>query len=247
MSTLNKIIMFTAIQGLIWTAAVFSYGLGIFAKAFPEQMASFYDTVGNPQLSAMYYGRIYNENKNPENLFLVLTKNIDAKDTNGIIKYGNLWFSNNANTREAIITQKDEYLIEGVTSRYTAGQLTENEYRAIIAQACNTDNRLRCSYVRALLESGTEKNLKKARTLFNNTISYTQASNIKLQRPSYLILEFSPETATERQKEKYLQYITDYSLAYGLLETNGELTENQKIIPQFFIEFARAWYDEKFS
>ena len=92
MNQLNKIILKTAIDGLVATIVVFCYGWGIFSAAFPNVMANFYDTVGNQRLSAMYYERSFQRTGDHQTLFLVLFYNIQLNNTDKVIQYGHVFY-----------------------------------------------------------------------------------------------------------------------------------------------------------
>jgi hypothetical protein len=228
-NTLNKIIITTALNGLLLTVGVFSFGLGIFAQVFPAEMAKFYDKVGDTHLAAMYYGKIYNSHKNPDNLFYAFTKSIDAKETKNIIKYGDLWFADNYYVRDAVVTRKDEYLIEDAAQSYEKGKLNQDAYKLVIATSCNTDDRLRCKYVGALLKCGTEISKQKAIALFESTIN----GEIKLNRPSFLYFEIKDILSGE-QKTMFGNYFENYKAAYTAA---SNLSVQDKIKPDFYISF----------
>lgn len=142
MSALNKIIFKTAVAGLVWTAAVFCYGLGIFAMCFPGAMASFYDTVGDKRLSAMYHERVYERNPTPDNLYMILNKSISFNDSNRIIKYFDKFYARkDYATRVAQIREDRE-------KRATADGHTGTMWEL----ASNEDSRLRLAYINAFIE-----------------------------------------------------------------------------------------------
>ena len=149
MTTLNKIILRTAVEGLVWTVIAFCYGLGIFAMCFPGSMAQFYDLAGNTKLSAMYYGRVYDRSSTNQNLFFALSKSIEAHNNNATIKYGNIWFfgSIDDSARNLLTSDVDDYLTEGLSQ-------DSKEYKALTAY--NTDFRLRRGYIVALMEKGKD-------------------------------------------------------------------------------------------
>ena len=141
MNALNKIILKTAVTGLVWTAVVFCYGLGIFAMSFPGMMASFYDTVGDKRLSTMYHERVYKRNPTPSNLYTILDKSIILKDHGRVIKYFDKFYD--LPDYEARVVKIREYK----EKRALKDGLTETLWEL----ACNEDNRLRFSYIDALI------------------------------------------------------------------------------------------------
>ena len=205
MTTLNKIILKTAVAGLIWTVVIFSYGLGIFAMCFPHAMAEFYDTVGNASLSAIYRERIYQRDPTDKNLYYALDKFILAENYDKIVEYSEKLFAR----------PKYNKLIDDINEfkekRAGSDQL-------LLALACNEDNRLRCAYIKALLEKGKSVNRAFAEAIFyeNDSVTYSDI-NLFLSRPSYAILEFSDpdETMLEKFSEYYQAYKDACDIVYS--------------------------------
>ena len=145
MTAINKIIVRTAIDGLIGAVVVFCYGLGIFSMCFPGVMADFYDEVGNTKLSAMYYGRVYERTSTNENLYYALSKNILAHSDSAVIKYGNKWFALDPDIQTKLTSQVDVYLTK---------DLVDGSAEKTALEIFNTDFVLRRGYVVALINKG---------------------------------------------------------------------------------------------
>jgi len=152
---MNKIILRTAIEGLVWTVVAFCYGMGIFSMCFPGTMAQFYDSVGNKDLSALYYGRIYDRTNTNENLYYALSKNILAHNDSSVVKYGDKWFALETDTRDKLASQIDAYLINSAVN--------DAEIQAL--EMYNTDFVLRRGYIVALINKGQKD---KALDFLNN-------------------------------------------------------------------------------
>ena len=157
MSPLNKIILNTAIHGLVWTAVVFSYGLGLFAVIFPGTMAKFYDTVGDKRLSAMYYERVYDRNPSAKNLFFVLEKYISAGNYKKVIKYSEKLF--NVDNAEYSNSEYQNYvaLVSAHIKERASEEMDDDEFIEIIS---DIDGRLRCAYIEALINRNRESDAK---------------------------------------------------------------------------------------
>ena len=147
MNQLNKIILKTAIEGLVWTAIGFSFGLGVFAMSFPGEMAKFYDTVGNRYLSSMYYGRVYDRDQTEGNLYYALSKAILAENDKNTIKYGAEFFKEGVD-RTAFTTAIDNKL-------FASSSPFKDDFREIYT----TDGWLRDGYIRALTRRGAAGDL----------------------------------------------------------------------------------------
>lgn len=239
-TVMNRIILTTAVQGLLWTAVAFCYGMGIFAMAFPGQMAKFYDTVGDRTLSALYYGRVYERNKTPENLYNALEKNILANKTGAIIKYGKIWFD--GTDRDDVINQVDKYLIERTDANYPAGisVALDNMRAFVMGRACNTDDRLRTGYIRALLSTNKTADFAEARRVF---LWATDPVDINLQRPSYAILEFGDKITTEL-KNAFTTYFVEFEDLFEQQE--GSLQTPNHYKPKYFVDNAMELFDAQY-
>ena len=216
---LNKIIFRTAIEGLVWTIVVFSFGLGVFSMAFPGAKANFYDTVGNHRLSAMYHSRVHARSATPENLFTAFDRNLVAGNSGAIIRYCTAFFVNlEPAERDRIITRVDAHLVQ------RAG-----ECEITIAIATNTDDRLRRGFIRALLNSDAPENTQIARQMF-----YDATQIVCHRRPSFAILEFPPTPEFADLRTQFVQYFYAYIAHFGAVES----TPANAIRAQFFINHA---------
>jgi hypothetical protein len=202
MNTLNKIMLQTAVSGLIWTAVVFCYGVGIFAVVFPGAMADFYDSVGNKNLSAKYYEQVFKNNPSDKNLYNALSKFITSGNDKKIIKYGGKFFAAESGVRTAVLDKVDEYL------RSYAG----NDTTALM-HGCNEDNRLRCAYIRAILKRGGPGDFDKAKEIFS-----TAVDTVDFYRPSYAVLEFGRYIDGDIES-KFREYYADFSAQYEEVDT----------------------------
>jgi len=182
-SYLNRFILRTSIVGLVYTVVIFSFGLGIFAFAFPRTMANLFDATGNARLSAIYHTRIFDRNPNDtQQLYLALARNVDAGRDNEIIRLGKKFFLEISETsREQVITIVDNYIIANTSSP------------SIIALAC-PDNELRRAVIRTLLNNGDFANAKQ---IF---------SQISSTRPSFAIFEFVGENRTRAIKDIFIAH-----------------------------------------
>ena len=225
MTTLNKIILRTAVEGLVWTIVVFSYGLGIFAMSFPGVMANFYDTVGNRRLSAVYHSRVYQRNPSPENLFFAFSRNMDIRNDGRVIRYGIKFFDElDANERDRIVTDVDAHLV------------TRAGYNTLAIQtATNTEDRLRRGFIRALLNRGYDT---RARSAF---VSATAVVN--LERPSLAIMEF-PRNVDSVMRNHFLSYFNRFSLAFYHA---NDLSPATILRAQFFIDHAMLFFNYRFG
>lgn len=223
-NALNKIILQTAVGGLVWTAVVFCYGMGIFAMIFPGTMASFYDTVGNKTLSAMYHGRVYQRDPaDNTKLYTALEKAIAAKDDTKIIKYGTKFFALDAAVRNDLLDQVDTHL----RLRAGADQLK-------LGRGCNEDDRLRCRYIQALLKRNKDGDKTSADAILHEAISRP----INLMRPSYAILEF--DIITDDQRTQFEKYYNDFVDEYNA-------TTTPPVIAQYFVLYGKKWFNEAFA
>jgi tetratricopeptide (TPR) repeat protein len=213
---------------------IFSYGLGFFAKAFPEQMAAFYDTVGNPQMAAMYHGRVYDKHKSPENLYYALSKSIDAQNNRAIIKYGDMWFASGYHyNRDRVTKSVDDYLMQTVVAQFNGDELAY-----VVGTVCNEDDRLRRKYIRALLETGSQENYEKAVNVFMAALIVDN-----LQSPSYAILEFSADPTLDGVFETYyINFSLRFYDVYSAENTDSSPLEFYK--PATFVEFAMDWFND---
>jgi hypothetical protein len=148
---LNKIILKTAAEGLVWIVVVFCYGMGVFSAIWPGTMAIFYDAVGNTNLSAMYYERSYQRTQSHETLFLVLFYNIQLDNTDKVIIYGDIFYN----------------------------ELTEEQRKAVLPNPNNeiatTDDYLRHGYIRALI---ARNNIDLARVIYDGMRESSYKENI---------------------------------------------------------------------
>ena len=227
MNTLNKIILTTAIQGLVWTAILFSYGIGIFAMAFPAQMASFYDTAGDSKLGAMYHGRVYDRKPSTQNLYYAFSKNVEAKNTKGIIKYGKIWFEKTDEwVRDDITDEVDEVLIASAQGNTVA-----------LGLVGNTDDYLRRGYIRALL--ARKQNTKAEKLLLDVIDTSAPDFVLNLARPSYALFEFPANYSNiEVLKTKWLAYYNAFI---------DEVTPDANPKAQFFKEHAMEMFNGAFN
>jgi homoserine acetyltransferase len=125
------------------------YAAGFFAFMFPYKSAELFDAMGNLKLSAMYYGRAYDRDKNAETLYYALAKGLEAGADGYVLKYGDkFFFETDPQTRAEITKKVDDYLISQTNDLQIKAWLTE----------INTEYRLRRGYRDVLIKHGqTEK------------------------------------------------------------------------------------------
>ena len=202
MTTLNKIILKTAVAGLIWTAVVFSYGLGIFAICFPSVMTDFYVATGDKRLSALYSERSYKRNPNINNLYFALDKFILAKNNAKIIEYSEKLFENKE-TYYSIVDQVSEFKRD----RAAGDPIT-------LGYLCNEDDRLRSSYIGALIKRGKVVDIIRAEEIFYEAITVGETfTNEQFLRPSYAIFEFGRDASAELRiafEDYYWKFEAEY-------------------------------------
>jgi len=204
-SALNKIILKTAVAGLVWTAVVFCYGLGIFAMSFPGAMARFYDTVGDKPLGAMYHERVYKRNPTPENLYTTLDKFIQIKNHDKVIKYS-----------EKMFKHKDYDRTVNNINKFVRDHSKDVPFA--LELACNADNYLRCSYIEALLAKGRKP---EANQVFEKAIS-----TIDVSRPSYAYFSLSDEQYEQDFRDYFDEYKKlDYTVDDGIYEAMAKYFE----------------------
>ena len=232
MTALNKIILKTAVSGLVWTAVLFSYGFGIFAFSFPRVMVDFMDVVGNTRLSAMYMERIYRRNPTPENLYFALDKFIIAQNNSKIIEFGKKLFDledENPTIFNSIIDQINEFKKESAADF------------PLILMIINEDNRLRTAYIQARLARGAAGDKARATEILERVIDVDTLAPRDFLRPSSAIFAFGADAPPALRKifEEYLD----------LFEAQFALLGSTQIDPvaQLFNDTARTQYTNFFG
>jgi len=240
MRTLNKIILKTAVEGLVCTIIAFCYGMGVFAMAFPGQMAIFYDRVGDRTLAAMYHSRVYDRHGAPNQLYAALVKNILADNTCQTIKYGNKFFAPEFTTeREAIITAADAQLIEQATAQFPTAAASRE---LLIAKSCNMDDFLRSGYIAALLKVGCRDT---AAQILRDAIA-----TLDLNRPCYAIFKFSVTDARHANDDLavlWFYYYYEMEKERNRKNDAGTLTANEEIKFVYFFNHAGEWFHDHFE
>ena len=155
-------------------------------------MARLFDNTGSERLSAIYHTRVFDRNqKDSEQLYVALTRNIDANREREIKRLGKKFFLEVCPVeRNRVIDIVDNYLMQGVTNRN------------IIALSC-PDNELRRAVIRTLLSSGYDFY---AREIFEESLRNPN-------RPSYSILEFTPTDIVEMNY--FIVYFANFTIPTG--------------------------------
>lgn len=146
--TLTQVIIKTSVVTFCIAFAAFSYGLAVFGWIFPRAMVSLSDALGADNAAGMYCERIYNRDKTPENMYLVLDRYILAQNHKKVVTYGNKFLelenSDKANCGYCkIITRVNSYYED------KAGNSKEN-----LLQWGNEDSRIKTAYTFALIKTG---------------------------------------------------------------------------------------------
>ncbi|MCL2228678.1 MAG: hypothetical protein FWC00_02485 [Firmicutes bacterium] len=223
-NVLNRIIIVTAAQGLLWTAVAFSYGLGMFAMMFPRQMANFFDNVGNQNLSAIYHTRIFDRTDSAEDLYLALARNISANRHGEVIRLSGIWFDLDTTVRTGIVVQVDNFLIERANEQYTG------ELRDMVIGFINTYDTIRRGYIASLFATN---NITRANEVFAESVT-----GVDLNRPSWTF-ENLPATAYD-QRAMFRDYFERFETAFYEAQSTD-------VRARFFVDNAMRFYNQRFG
>jgi hypothetical protein len=127
-----------------------------------------------------------------------------------------------AETRENITDRVDGYLRERAENNTAA-----------LAYGSNEDNRLRCAYIRALLQRGKADDFAAAKEIFN-----AATDGINFYRPSYAVLEFGEHIDGEIIA-KFKEYHSAFAEQYTEYTAGGA-----QVIPAAGYFVSCPWFAE---
>jgi len=135
----------TAAITLFAAFVAFSYGLAIFGWAFPGTMADLSVQMGAHNAAGMYYERVYDREKTPDNLYYALDRYILANNHDKVIKLGDKFFDTSIvpaiDYKRIIETVNEEWRIRAGTSKHN-----------LVAWA-NEESRIKRAYTIALMRT----------------------------------------------------------------------------------------------
>ena len=146
---MQQLIIRTSAWTLFFAFTIFSYGLAVFGLIFPGVMAGLGDSLGAANMAGMYYERVYNARKTPENAYTVLERYITAQNHKKVVEYGAKFLE----PREYEGVYQDNYkdIIETVNKE---GYKAAAGDRINLLKWGNEDNRVKSAYMVALLNAG---------------------------------------------------------------------------------------------
>jgi hypothetical protein len=169
---LQQFIIKTSALTLFFVFTAFSYGLAVFGFIFPGVMADLGNSLGAPNMAGMYYERIYNANKTPENAYYALDRYITAQNHGKVIKFGEMFLEQENHV--GIYLDDYERIIRAVN---TAGCAAAGNNKLNLLKWGNEDNRIKCAYTVALLESHEIGKAELCLSQWLSTIDLTQPNH----------------------------------------------------------------------
>jgi len=148
--TMTQLIVKTSAITFCIAFVTFSYGIAAFGLIFPRAMAKFCDTLGAENAAGMYYERVYNRDKTPENLYMVVDRYIMAQNYKKVVTYGSKFLDLEESNKEVCQYCK---IIKKVNSHYEK-KAGNNKYKLL--QWANEDSRIKSAYTAALINTGKQ-------------------------------------------------------------------------------------------
>lgn len=196
--TLTQVIIKTSVVTFCIVFSTFSYGLAVFGWIFPHAMISLSDAIGADNAAGMYCERIYNRDKTPENMYMVLDRYILARNHKKIVIFGSKFLeleeSNKVNCEYCkIITRVNSYY------ESKAGNNNNN-----LLQWGNEDSRIKTAYAFALIKTGK---LVKARESLEKWLVNTP--DVKQPNHAYIVAYIIDNSIIE-DRPATRQLLVDY-------------------------------------
>ena len=115
--------------------------MAAFGFAFPRVMADLGDALGNPNMAAMYYERVYRADPGAGNLYMVLDRYISAENHGKVITFAEKFLAD------------DGYL--GIIQKVNAaGEQAAAGSKLRLVSYANEDSRIKTAYIIALARTG---------------------------------------------------------------------------------------------
>jgi len=168
----------------------FAYGLAIFGWVFPGVMADLSVRIGAHNAAGMYFERVYDRDRTPDNLYYALDRYILANNHGKVVILGGKFLDlDGADQTRIIETVNEEWRIRAGGSKHN-----------LVAWA-NEDSRIKRAYTIALIRTGkTDEAIAKLETWL--------AEPIDLDQPNRAFIEAYFIADTYKTKELLEDYMS---------------------------------------